>query len=397
MPRTSCPPAYRLHKARNVAVVTINGKNHYLGRYGSPESHEKYAQFIAEWKRNGQQLLPSSSPTKALEEQPLLIDELILIYFRFAQSYYVKHGKPTSEQDNIRQALRFVRQLYGSTPAKDFGPKALKNVRQAMIDASRCRRLINKDAHRIRGMFRWAVEEELLPVEVHRQLVCVRGLRKGRSSAKETDPVRPVPEAHIEAVLPQLSPPVATMVQLQHLCGARPQEVVNLRPCEVVVEGDVWLYYPHSHKTEHFDRDKVIVLGPKAQQVLRPWLDRDPAAYCFVPAEATAWQRRRSRRKVVKDGSATKNVAGVTRTAKRKPGVRYTRHSYCNAVRRACKRAGVPAWSPRQLRHTRATLIRKTYGIEAAKAVLGHTETKITEIYAERDLGLAVKVMREIG
>ena len=77
--------------------------------------------------------------------------------------------------------------------------------------------------------------------------------------------------------------------------------------------------------------------------------------------------------------------------------MKYTRHSYRVAVQRACKRAGIPAWSPRQLRHTRATAIRRAFGLEAAKAVLGHTDTKITEIYAERDLELARKVMREIG
>jgi hypothetical protein len=48
MPRTSRPPTYRLHKPRNWAVVTIEGRNHYLVPYGSPESHEKYARLIAE-------------------------------------------------------------------------------------------------------------------------------------------------------------------------------------------------------------------------------------------------------------------------------------------------------------------------------------------------------------
>jgi len=61
MPRTNRPPAYRLHKARNAAVVTITGKNHYLGPYGSPESYERYAQLIAEWRRNGRQVLPAPS------------------------------------------------------------------------------------------------------------------------------------------------------------------------------------------------------------------------------------------------------------------------------------------------------------------------------------------------
>jgi integrase len=67
------------------------------------------------------------------------------------------------------------------------------------------------------------------------------------------------------------------------------------------------------------------------------------------------------------------------------------------AIQRACRRAGIPAFSPHQIRHTRATMIRRRYGLEGAKAVLGHTDTKITEIYAERNVELATRIMREIG
>jgi integrase len=393
MPRTNRPPSYRLHKARNLAVVTLDGKDHYLGPYGSPESHEKYARLIAEWRAHRRHLLPTTAAGPSAN--PFLsVGELVLAYWRHVEGYYVKDGRPTSEQDNIRQALRFVRRLYGQTPAIEFGPVALKNVRQAMIDAGRSRKLINKDVNRIRQMFGWAVESELLPVQVHQALKPVKGLRKGRSAARETAPVAPVPEAAIGAVLPHLSPQVAAMVQIQHLCGARPQEVVAIRPCEVTTGGEVWLYQPRGHKTAHLDRGKVVVLGPKAQEVLRPWLERDPESYCFVPAETSAWHYRRLRRR---DASTDQTEAGAPRSLKLSPGRRYTRHSYRTAVQRACRRAGVPVWSPRQLRHTRATLIRQAYGLEAAKAVLGHADTKVTEIYAERDLGLAARVMKEIG
>jgi integrase len=392
MPKSNCPPSYRLHKARNLAVVTIDGKNYYLGRYGSPESHEKYARLIAEWRANSKHLLPTTAAGPAVD-RTLSLNELILAYWRHVEGYYVKDGKPTSEQDNIKQALRFVRRLYGATPAPDFGPVALKNVRQAMIEAGRSRKLINKDINRIRQLFGWAVESELLPVQVHQSLKRVRGLRKGRSAAKETAPVVPVAEAAIRAILPHLSPQVAAMVQVQHACGARPQEVTAIRPCEVDTSGELWLYQPRSHKTEHLDREKVIVLGPRAQEVLRPWLDRDPRASCFVPAEATAWYRRRVRRRERQE----LQPQGEVTAPKLAPGQRYTRHSYRVAVQRACRRSGLTAWSPRQLRHTRATLIRQAYGLEGAKAVLGHADTKITEIYAERDLELAMRIMREIG
>ena len=392
MPQIHRPPTYRLHKARNCAVVTINGRNHYLGPYGSPESHEKYARLIAGWRGRGPHPQPSLPPVA--DDPGPSINELVLDYFRHVRTYYVKDGQPTSEQDNIRQALRFVRQLYGTSPARGFGPMALKKVRQAMIDAGRSRKLINKDVNRIRQMFRWSVENELLPVSVAQALREVQGLRRGRSAARETASILPVPEEQIEAVLPHLSPQVAAMVRLQHLCGARPQEIIRMRPGEVEARSEVWIYQPRRHKTEHLERDKVIMLGPKAQDVLRPWLERDPGSYCFAPAEAAAWHRARTRRREAARNARSGAGAGKSR---RGPGPCYTRHSYRVAIQRACRRAAIPVFSPHQLRHTRATAIRQRYGLEAAKAVLGHTDTKITEIYAERDLELASRIMREIG
>lgn len=319
----------------------------------------------------------------------LTVSELVLAYFRFAQGRYVKYGQPTSEVGCIRQALRPLRQLYGTCTVAEFGPKALKDVRQAMVDGDRARTSINKDVGRIKRMFRWAVGEELIPVAAYERLRAVPGLCRGQSAAKESGKVAPVPVEHVDAVLPFLPPPVAAMVRLQLLTGTRPQEVTGLRPCEVRDRGDgLWEYTPSVHKTEHHGRDKVILLGPKAQELLRPWLDRDPTDHCFTPAESVAWMKARRRKR---PGPARQEPpAGLN--------PKYTRHSYRVAIQRACVRAKVPVWAPNQLRHTRATQIRAEYGsIEAAKAVLGHTDTRITEIYAERDLGLAAKVMREIG
>jgi hypothetical protein len=45
------PPKYRHHKPSGQAVVTINGKDHYLGRYGSASSKALYADWIAKWRR----------------------------------------------------------------------------------------------------------------------------------------------------------------------------------------------------------------------------------------------------------------------------------------------------------------------------------------------------------
>jgi len=49
------------------------------------------------------------------------------------------------------------------------------------------------------------------------------------------------------------------------------------------------------------------------------------------------------------------------------------------------------------LRHLRAGEVEQALGIEAANAVLGHTNIRTTEIYARRKLQLAVEAQRQIG
>ena len=53
----------------------------------------------------------------------------------------------------------------------------------------------------------------------------------------------------------------------------------------------IWIYRPASHKTKYKGKVRLIVLGPQAQKVLRPYLNRDPDAFCFSPEEAMAQRR----------------------------------------------------------------------------------------------------------
>ena len=259
MPRTNRPPTYRLHKARNLAVVTIDGKNHYLGPYGSPESHEKYARLITRWR--------AKTPTAVVPPPPrepadLSVSELILRYLDYASGYYVKHGRRTGEFDNIRCALRTLKRLYGQSPAGEFGPKDLELVRQDMIAAGLARKTINGRIGRIKRMFRWGTREGLLPPGAYHGLTAVEGLKRGRSAARETGPVTTVPDDVVRATLERLHPHVRAMVQVQELAGMRPQDVRNLRTCDLDTGGDVWIYTPWTHKTEHHGHVRRIAHRP---------------------------------------------------------------------------------------------------------------------------------------
>ena len=147
----------------------------------------------------------------------------------------------------------------------------------------------------------------------------------------------------------------------------------------------------------HHGRVRVIPLGPKAQQILSPWLERSPDAYCFSAAEAkAAWRAEQAAQRKSKRTPSQLNRQPVE-SPRRAPKDRYTTASYGYAVARACITAQIDSWSVNQLRHTRATDIRKRYGLEASQVLLGHASASTTEIYAARDEALASRVMAEIG
>lgn len=391
MPRLSNQvPKYRKHRASGQAVVTIGGRDLYLGPHGSSASRVEYDRLIAEW-------LASGRPT-APQMVELTIAEVMLQYWKFAKSYYRKDGRPTNELSALRVALKPVKTLYGATAAGDFGPLALKTVRKQMIEAGFARSTINNSVGRIKRMFRWAASEELVPASVPVGLDTVAGLRKGKSSARETDPVSAVKDSIVEQTLPFLPHTVADMVRLQRLTGMRPSEVTQIRPGDLDRSGGVWLYRPASHKTEHRGRSRTVLLGPKSQAILQPYLKREAAQYCFQPCESELG-RRRKRHSLRKTPLSCGNKPSRSQTGRRKrvAGTRYHTTSYGRAISRACSKAGVDRWSPNQLRHAAATEVRRRFGLEAAQVILGHAGADVTEIYAARDIAKGIEVAKLIG
>jgi integrase len=429
-------PKYSLHKASGRALVTLDGTDHYLGEYDSPASKVKYDRLVAEWLANGrrsqaQQLPASPSHT---------INELIAAYWEHAERYYRRpDGTPTPEIQSLRQALRPLILLYGETQAGEFGPLALKAVRETMIKKGWCRNNINRQVSRLKSMFRWGTEQEMIPGSVFHALLAVRGLKQGRTDAVESDPVRPVPEHLITVIQPHVSSHVWSMVRLMLLTGARPGEVVNLRVDDIQKAEQVWKCELTEHKTRHHGHTRTIYLGPLAQAIIAPYLNRPTGSFLFSPAEAER-ERRAKLTLARKTPSSCGNRPGTNRSPhpKRKPGQRYFVASFRRAIERACdiafplpatlartsvkgtreSRLESPAewkarlgeawaqvrewrrqhrWHPHQLRHNAATRIRRERGLDAARAILGHHSLAVTQVYAELDNGLAAETIRQLG
>jgi hypothetical protein len=204
MPRlTRKLPSYRHHKPSGRAVVTLNDHDHYLGGWNTPESHAEYDRLIAGW-------LPSRWVAIALGGEAagdLTVNEGLAAFWRHAERHYRSpEGKPSSELDNFRDTFRPLKKLYGITIAREFSPLKLKALRQAMINSGLCRNVINQRIGRIVHTFKWATSEEMVPASVHQALKAVSGLQRGRTDAKESRPVRPVPDASLDALRPFVAP-----------------------------------------------------------------------------------------------------------------------------------------------------------------------------------------------
>jgi integrase len=414
-------------------MVTLGGRDFYCGPHGTKASRAEYDRLVGEWLANGRRLTPSNAGD-------VTIIDLIDAYRQHCESYYgAADGQSAGELSGIRLAMKQVRVLYGHTLAIDFGPLALKTVRQSMVGLGWARKYVNAQVGRIRRLFKWAVAQELVSATILEGLRAVDGLRAGKSEAKETDPVRPVPEPIIEATRSHLSPTVRDMVDLQLLTGMRPGELLAMRGRDLDTTAQVWVYKPEEHKNAHRGHERLVYLGERSKAIVKRHLKPDLGAFLFSPMDADR-ERRDAAAEARKTPLSCGNRSGSNRVKKpkRSPGDRYDVDAYRRAIARACDRAfELPSelceprtpkqraaataggmmtagkiaermkarkewraehtWFPYQLRHNAGTRFRRDHGLEVAQVMLGQKSLTVTQVYAEKNVAAAVKVVSEGG
>lgn len=398
MPKLSTAvPKYRKHRASGKAVVTINGRDHYLGPYGTKASKLEYDRLINQWLVTGRD---DNFGLPEHETGTITVAELINRFRKHCEKRYRRDdGSPTGAIETIKAIMKRLRKRYGDYGVEEFRPLALKEFIKSMVDDDCSRTYINMAIGKIKQMFRWGVSEELLDEAVLRRLQAVGGEMAGSSDARETEPVEPVTDEAVEATLPHMPGMVQAMVRLQRLTGMRPGEVCNMRECDLEQLPDgMMLYRPYRHKTKHKGKKRLIIIGPKARLILAPYFGNGDQ-FVFSPQRSVTIEMAKR---------------GIKRRAPVTAGDQYTNDSYRRAVTRACELA-FPApknataeakkdwrrehsWSPNQLRHSLATEVRQTeQSLESVAAVLGHANVSTSEIYAERNMQMAIEIMRKIG
>jgi integrase len=411
MPKIKRPPKLSRHKASGQAYVTWQYQRIYLGEYGSKEASANYARFLTSLVD-----LDSAEPDPKPDAPKVgwvTVTELCAAYRQFAQGYYQRDGAPTVQYTKVKQRIRILIDHSGKLPVNEFSAKRLKTIQAALVDQGLSRVGVNERIDGIRRIFRWGESEDLVPKGTEHNLKTVQGVAQGRTKAREMPPVLPVDDATVDGTLPFCPPVVADLIRFQRYTGCRPGEACIVRPCDIDRSGAVWVYTPSTHKTAYRGRSRTIFVGPRAQEVLRPYLLRPADAYCFQPAESE-----KRRREEVHELRVTPLSCGNTpgsnlaKHPARPAGDHYVKDSYARAIARAVRKANkdrrekaedgeevvlLESWSPNRLRHTAATEIRHKFGLEAAQVALGHAKANITETYAERDAELARTVAMKIG
>ncbi len=382
-------PSVRFHR-KGYFFIRIEGKDHYLGR-DKVAANVKADLLLADYlkRRN----LPSHASIRTAE---IPIEELGVRFLLWAKDYYTYDGRDTDVYTRFRLSIQLLINHHGGDVPSRFGPLALKRLREIMIDAGLAMSTINARVNIIRQCFRWGAENELCEAVVYQSLQSVRGLQKGRSKAKNPKKVRPVPISSVEAILPFLPPTVNDMVMLQMHSGMRSGELVNLRFGDIDRSKPIWRYVPMTHKTERYEKDRIVRFGPECQKILQPYFNlsgNDLTTYVFSPRRTVELSLQRRRVKPKPEPTTDK----LPKQPKRSPGIKYRRDSYRTAIQRACEKAGVKHWFPHQLRHLAGTLAREVEGLDGSQHFLGHSNAKVTERYAEINDAKADAVAEKIG
>ena len=297
-------------------------------------------------------------------------------------SYRGPDGKPTSTAINAILDVRMFRELFCHAAMAELTHADMLKLRDALVRSGVSRSTVNARLWRVKYMIAWALDEGLIPAAVKAELTQVKGVKRGRSAAPERQPVRPVSDDTIAATVAHMVANTADMVRLHRLTGMRPCELCAMRWSHIDTTRTPWVYRvpPEANKNEwrgELGMPRVVCLGPKAREILtRHKTGGDVPFSPMVAMEEHVMARRAAR--VTPVYGKRKDAPHVPRVL----GDRWTTDAYTKTIRAACERAGITPWGANRLRHAFGTEVRRAFGLDAARAVLGHTGGGcITDVY----------------
>ena len=144
---------------------------------------------------------------RSVKQSICSVAEICLAFLKHAETYYRdRDGNPTSKLDTYKRTIRRIREQFGEMSSQEFGKQELKLLMKQVIDEKHVRKSINHFANRVRGIFKWAYNEDMAPIDTLVSLQAVSGLKEHRSEAIESEPVLPVPEVDFLKTIRHVTP-----------------------------------------------------------------------------------------------------------------------------------------------------------------------------------------------
>jgi integrase len=380
-------PGLLHHKARDLgySIDPRNRKTTYHGPFGLAQTTANYKKWLSEYLAQADTQIPTTPTDK---KDPTIAD-LVVHFSKWADMYFRNPatGKPTSQIHVLKSAIRELKD-YLQTPIAEFTPRDLIAVRAGLVHRdimpqsifTKRKKLtissVNGLIIKIRMMFKRGVEWGLVPINVFSALMCVKPLSwRTAPTLRDPAPIQPVDEAHLDRIQPHLAPVYRVLMSVHLATGMRIKELIGMRWSEISqhpVKPWLYVYQPTTHKNSHRKQDRKIFIHESFVNLMKmtrkPLWEKD-----FV------WC---SKGKGINAG-----YSGQMTTA-----------AYYLAVKSAIKKHNkiskvkVPNFTPLQIRHTVATKINESHGIQAVAAVLGHAKINTAQIYAETSFTAAMEI-----
>ncbi|MBL8736220.1 MAG: site-specific integrase [Planctomycetes bacterium] len=386
-----------LHKTSGQARVVLSGVEHYLGVWGTAESHERYAALVKKWLADGKQP-QRRAPTvvQAVLTLRSLFDQFLA--HADASGRYWKNGAPTTQRAQFDWVGDSLAATLGTLPVARLTEAGLMAWRDVLEqNRQRTRSGINRLVAAALQVLRWGRSRGLVPKPVWADVSVIEPLKRGEvgDRPEKGRPRRAVTAEEAERVAAKACRQVGAMIRLQALCGMRPGEVCCMRWVDIdkaPILGDktgCWTYIVPNGKTSHHGHVTRYLLPVVAQKILLQF-PALPLAYIFSPA--AAMEERRNRLRAGRQSKLTPSHRERDAEANRDYATRWGLNEYRHAVDRACALAGVARFTPHELRHGFVTWAANTLSLTAAAAAANHRNLTTTQgyVHVRHDDALAV-------
>ena len=355
------------------------------GKYQSPESLAAFEKSLGFFLLHGTappwvgqpQQRPSSPAGPRTDLAEVLADGPTVEEICHQFTRHRMPGYCYSEQCHYRTAMRDLCFLYAARPADSIGKRELLEVRALFVRAGKCLKGCNGQTRRVKAVFQWAADHELVPDAVPLNLQALRNLKHGEAPTPPRK--QAVSDELVRQTCQHLPREAVDIINVLRHSGARSGELYQLRVKDLQMAAkDLWIYQPAKHKNAYRGHSRTILFGPQSLAILKRLVKgRRPEHHVFV---RPTWDDPRNR---------NRHTVGTP----------WSRYALGSLIARTCKRFELPHWHPHQLRHAAASAAYNRDGgtAAAAQVLRGHATISTTERYITLDEGPAHEQARKFG